>query len=110
MALHTQSTSVSIPVVYGKIRIGGNIVDCHTSGSDNEYLHIIMTLSEGPIEGIETIYFDDKPSNDFGSLVYYELYNGDGNQELCTTYRAAKASWNDYMRYTAYLYIRLDKK
>ena len=104
---NTRSTEEVIPVIYGRYRVGGNQVYASSTGSNNEYLHIIMGISEGPIEALETIYLDDKPSSDYGGLVYYEFFNGDGNQGLCTSLQAADPNWGDYMRYTAYLYLRL---
>ena len=55
------------------------------TGTDNEYLHMVITLSEGPIEGVEAVYLDEKLSTDFGDKVYYEFFNGSGLQGVCTT-------------------------
>ena len=105
---NTQSSDEPIPILYGRHRVGGNMVYRSSTGENNKFIHTIMTLSEGPIEGIETLYLDDKPSTDYGGLVYYEFFNGDGNQGVCTTLQAADPAWNDNMRWTAYLYVRLE--
>lgn len=105
---NTQSPEEVLPVLYGRHRIGGNVVYINSTGENNKYLHLILTLSEGPIEGIETIYLDDKPISDYGGLVYYEFFNGAGDQGLCTTLQNHDANWADYMRWTAYLYLRLE--
>lgn len=104
---NTRSADEPLPVVYGRFRVGGNIVYMSSTGTDNEYLHMVITISEGPIEGIEAVYLNEKPSTDFGDKVYYEFFNGSGTQGVCATLQAADLNWNDPMRWTAYLYIRL---
>ena len=58
----------SIPVIYGKRKVGGNIVFLETSGTDNEYLYMIFALAEGQCESCESIYIDDKLVTWSGSL------------------------------------------
>lgn len=104
---NTRSSEEALPVLYGRHRIGGNQVYISSTGANNELLHMIMTLSEGPIEGIETIYLDDKPLSDYGGNAAYEFFNGAGDQPLCQTLRDYDSNWYDHMRYTSYLYVRL---
>lgn len=101
--VNTQSTDAVIPVVYGRHRVGGNRVYVNSTGSDNDTVHMIVTLSEGPIEGVESIYLGDKEISTFGSLAYYEFYSGTGTQ----VHGAADGKWADNLRFTAYLYIKL---
>ncbi|SMO62025.1 Putative phage tail protein [Balnearium lithotrophicum] len=58
---NTRSTQSQIPVVYGRCRVGINWIWAATSGNNNEYLYIVGTLSEGPIEKVEEIWLDGKP-------------------------------------------------
>lgn len=67
--VNTRSANEVLPVLYGRHRVGGNQVYPIATGENNKYLHIVQTLSEGPIEGIEQIYLDDKPITEYGSLV-----------------------------------------
>lgn len=106
--VNTRSAEEVLPVLYGRHRIGGNQVYVHATGENNKFLHIIQTISEGPIEGIEQVYLDDKPASEYGSLVYYEFFNGAGNQGICTTLQGVDPDWDDYLRWTSYLYIRLE--
>lgn len=105
--LNARSSEEPVRVVYGKHRVGGNQVYLNARGENNEYLDVILTLSEGPIESVEKIQFDDRDIADFGSDAYYEFFNGAGNQSLCATLQSVDPNWNDYMRWTAYLYLRL---
>ena len=66
--LNKISANSPIPVVYGKRKIGGNMVFCETSGTDNEYLYMIFTLAEGQCESCEKIYIDDKEVTWSGAL------------------------------------------
>ncbi len=60
----------SIPVIYGKRKVGGNIVFLETSGTDNEYLYMIFALAEGVCESCESIYIDDKLVTWSGTLTH----------------------------------------
>jgi hypothetical protein len=51
--------SENIPVVYGFRQVGG-IITFATTGSDrNRYLWVAYALSEGPVEGIHSLFIDD---------------------------------------------------
>jgi len=55
------SSNASVPIIYGKRKVGGVAVFLETSGSStNEYLFMILALCEGGVESCESIYIDDK--------------------------------------------------
>ena len=54
------SSNASLSVIYGQRKVGGTAVFIETSGTDNEYLYMIMALCEGGVESCESIYIDDK--------------------------------------------------
>jgi len=56
--LNRIDTKSRIPLVYGKCRVGGNIVYRATRGSDNKELYQAYSLSEGQISEVIDIYFD----------------------------------------------------
>jgi hypothetical protein len=47
-------------IVYGKTRVSGTIVYLSTTGTKNEYLHIVLTLAGHEVEAIDEIYFNDE--------------------------------------------------
>jgi hypothetical protein len=102
-----------IPLLYGRTRVGINKAYIGTSGADNKYLHIIGLLGEGTINGIaqtgsvDQVFLDDLLYTSFGSLVHYEIFTGTPNQSVCATLHAALTGWNDPLRHTAYIYVRL---
>lgn len=112
--VNISSIESPVPIVYGTCRLGGNIVYRGVSGSNNRYLNIVMTFSEGPVEGIaqddtgDKIWLDDKRIQEYpSSLYYYEFYTGTPNQTVCSALQQQDSNWDDALRYTAYLYIRL---
>jgi hypothetical protein len=46
--------------VYGKCRVSGTIVYLSTTGTKNEYLHIVLTLAGHEVEAIDEVYFNDE--------------------------------------------------
>ena len=67
------SSNASLPIIYGKRKVGGVAVFMETSGTDNTYLYMIMALCEGGVESCEKIYIDDK-------LVTWSGALGDGTE------------------------------
>jgi len=66
--LNKVSANASIPIIYGTRKVGGNVVFMETSGADNEFLYIIMVLSEGEIDDVSTIYVNDNAVTWSGDL------------------------------------------
>ena len=129
--LNKISANSPIPVVYGQRKIGGNMVFCETSGTDNEFLFMIFTLAEGQCESCEKIYIDDKEvtwsgaltdgtertvgsgdSNfykDSASLISVTWYDGDDDQTYNTTV-GALSSWTSNHRLRGISYLALKFK
>ncbi len=112
--VNTSSTGSKKPLLYGYCRVGGNRAYAGTTGSDNQYVHLIYTLGEGPIngwhqvDGVDQLFLDGKLWTDWGSdYVHYELFTGTADQTVCATLNAAIPEWTDCYQYTAYLYLRL---
>ena len=57
--VNKQGTNLTIPVIYGTRRVGGSRVFVSTEGENNKYLHIVLAIAEGEIEGYTEIYCDD---------------------------------------------------
>ena len=47
-------------IVYGKCRVSGTIVYLSTTGTKNEFLHIVVTLAGHEIQAIDEVYFNDE--------------------------------------------------
>lgn len=111
---NTCDVAATIPVVYGRQRIGINRVFLSVDGADNKIMHLVGVLCEGEIEGIATVggvqqvYLGDKLWTEYGSLVYFELFTGTSTQNVCSTLHSAVPEWTDPLRYTAYIYVKLE--
>jgi len=55
-----KESSPTQKIVYGKTRVGGSIVFVDITGTDNEYLHLLICFASHEVEDIEKIYFNDK--------------------------------------------------
>lgn len=88
-----------VPIVYGTHLVGGNVISYHTeSRGENNYLHVLLALAEGEIDGIcckdnissvctpeyinsfirsPEIYVDDQPIENYDGVSY--LYRNGTN-------------------------------
>lgn len=85
-------------IVYGKVRKGGTITYLETSGTNNKYLHMFITLAGHEVEAIDEIYLNDEvvgftgggstggfvdPSYGWGNNnVYIWKFTGASNQDI----------------------------
>ena len=129
--VNKQSANAPIPVIYGTRKIGGIISFIETSGTDNEYLYMIFTLSEGTNTSCEKIWIDDKQvtwsgalthgtartvgsgdSNfykDSSSLITATWYDGRDDQTYDTT-TGALSSWTSNHRLRGISYLAMKFK
>ena len=47
-------------IVYGETRTSGTLVYISTTGTKNEYLHLVVTLAGHEVEEISDVYFNDE--------------------------------------------------
>lgn len=112
--INTTSSMIPARLIYGRTRVGINRVYMGVSGTDNKYLHIIGVIGEGPVNGIaktggvDQLFLNEKLYTEYSGLVYYEFFTGTSTQTVCTTLQNAISEWNDPLRYTAYIYLRLE--
>lgn len=57
-------------ILLGETRVGGIWAYANTTGSKNQFLHLVLLIGEGPIEGLETIYFGEE-------IVTFDAVTGD---------------------------------
>jgi len=103
-------TTQAIPIVYGKRKVGINIVHIHTSGTDNSYLWMVGAICEGEIESIDNIYVDDLLYTDpkySGHISVWE-HLGSATQTVDVNLSSADPNWtvNHRLRGVAYIVIR----
>ncbi len=125
------SANSPIPIIYGQRKVGGVAAFIETSGTDNEYLYMIMALAEGICESCEQIYIDDKLVTwsgtlthgtertvhadddnfykDSASLISVTWYDGRDDQTYNTTV-GALSNWTSNHRLRGISYIALKIK
>jgi hypothetical protein len=109
-------------VAYGRSRVSGTIVYMSTTGSTNQYLHIVVALAGHEIEEIEEIYFNDElvplsgntPTGFYAGVARVNKHLGESTQladsDLVTdTASLTDGRWTSDHKLSgiAYVYVRL---
>ena len=109
--INSQSNVDPIPVIYGRRRVGGTRVFIEVSGSSNEYLHLVLVLSEGPVTAIDNVYLDDVLSTDakFTGLLTVTKHLGTPGEGADAALTADVPKWTSVCKLSncAYLYVKL---
>lgn len=109
--INSQSNVDPIGVIYGRRRVGGTRVFIEVSGANNEYLHVVLVLAEGPVAAIDNVYLDDVLSTDskFAGLLTISKHLGTPGQVADAALTAAVPKWTSVCTLSncAYLYVQL---
>jgi hypothetical protein len=109
--INSQSNVDPIPVIYGRRRVGGTRVFIEVSGSSNEYLHLVLVLSEGAVTAIDNVYLDDVLSTDakFTGLLTVTKHLGTPGEAADAALTADVPKWTSDCKLSncAYLYVKL---
>lgn len=109
--INSQSNVDPIGVIYGRRRVGGTRVFIEVSGANNEYLHVVLVLAEGPVAAIDNVYLDDVLSTDpkFAGLLTISKHLGTPGQVADAALTAAVPKWTSACTLSncAYLYVQL---
>jgi len=109
--INSQSNVDPIPVLYGRRRVGGTRVFIEVSGASNEYLHVVIVLSEGPVTAIENVYLDDVLSTNakFAGLVTINKHLGTPGEVADAALSSEVPKWTSDCKLAncAYLYVKL---
>jgi hypothetical protein len=110
-------------IVYGETRVSGVVVYMSTTGTKNEYLHLVIALAGHEVEEIGDVYFNDELALTGGGSAaqgrftgYADIYKklGSDTQTVETNLETATSGltngkWtsNHRLRGIAYVYVRL---
>ena len=118
----TREAAQSRKIVYGRARIGGNIVYLESTGTDNKYLWLVIAVAGHEIDAYESVWFNDKKIWDGGSYVgswgsYVDIgfYKGDqttadnSSQRGSASLVSNSSKWTDNHKLldTAYMVVKL---
>lgn len=97
--------------VYGRARIGGTLAYAGSSGTQNEYIHLVVPMTHGEIDAYEDIYLNDLLSTDtrFSGLVRMNTHLGTSSQVADSDLDSETTDWTSAhrLRGIGYLYSRL---
>ncbi len=95
--------------VYGTCRVSGQLAYAESSGSKNEFLHLIVILASHPVASFQKVYLDDKPIEDYGTNASYKLFNGTQTTACAEMIAASAGKWtaNHILKGCAYIYLQL---
>ena len=118
----TREAAHSRKIIYGRARIGGNVVYLESTGDDNKYLWLVTAIAGHEIDGYEEVWFNDKKIWDGGSYVgnwgsYVDIgfYKGDqtsadnASQRGTASLVSNSTKWTDNHKLldTAYIVVKL---
>ena len=105
-------------IVYGKMRVGGQVVFISNSGDDNKYLHMAIAFASHEIQSYDEIWFNDKKvwtssggfQDDWGTYVTIDRKTGTDGQAASTDLVNANVLWtsNHKLSGIAYVAFRLE--
>lgn len=104
-------------VIYGRRRVGGVITFLDVTGTDNEFLHTVITLACHEVDAIEKMYFDGveipldgsgDATGDFVDFAHAKFNLGDPDQAAFSGLVADSSNWttNHRQRNKAGAYVR----
>ena len=112
----TREAAHSRKIVYGRARIGGNIVYLESTGTDNKYLWLVIAVAGHEIDAYESVWFNDEKIyngtnylNNWGNVVNISFYKGDQTTADSALVSASNSKWtaNHKLLDTAYMVVKL---
>jgi len=67
-SITTRDAAHSRKIVYGRARIGGNIVYLESSGTDRKFLYLVIVVAAHEIDAYESVFFNDEKVWDGGTF------------------------------------------
>lgn len=114
-----KSATAPRQLIFGRVRTGGVLVYAETSGTNNEFLNLVIALAGHEVEEIGDIYFDDvvvplssnAATGTYASYAWVYKHLGTAAQtvdtDLQTAVTATNWSNNHRLRGIAYIYVKL---
>ena len=109
----TREPASSRKIIYGKMRVGGQVVFLSHSGDDNKYLNLAIVFATHEIQAFNQIWFNDKKIwtasggfvGDWGTYVTIDRKFGTSGQTASTLLTDANALWTTDHKLSGIAYI-----
>jgi len=113
-SITTREAAQSRKIVYGRARIGGNIVYLESTGTDNKYLWLVVAVAGHEIDAFEEVWFNDiriwngSFTGVWGQYVSIGFHKGD-QTTADSALNSASTKWtsNHKLLDTAYMVVKL---
>ena len=113
-SITTREAAHSRKIVYGRARIGGNIVYLESTGADNKYLWLVIAVAGHEIDAFEEVWFNDVKIWDgsfvgsWGNYVSIGFHKGDQTtSDSALTAASTKWTSDHKLLDTAYMVVKL---
>jgi len=113
-SITTREAAHSRKIVYGRARIGGNIVYLESTGADNKYLWLVIAVAGHEIDAFEEVWFNDVKIWDggfvgsWGNYVSIGFHKGDQTtSDSALTAASTKWTSDHKLLDTAYMAVKL---
>jgi len=108
-----KSPTASVKMLYGETVVSGVLVYSGVSGTNNEFLHLVLTLAGHEVDEIGTVFFDSKAEfhEDISPYVSIARFNGGENQIANPLLLTDFGEWTEShrLRGLAYVHIRIER-
>ena len=109
----TREPANSRKIIYGRMRVGGQVVFISHSGDDNKYLHMAIAFATHEIQAYDEIWFNDNKiwtasggfQGDWGTYVTIDRKFGTAGQTASTQLTGANALWTSDHKLSGIAYI-----
>ena len=61
----TSDIGTPIPIVYGRHKVAGNIINAYVESGENDTLNMLIALCEGPVNSVSNVKLNGAPIEDF---------------------------------------------
>ena len=102
--VNKSSASASIPIVYGRMRVGGTRVYLSSRGDKNKYLYSVLVQCEGEVQSVQGVTISDKASSKFGSKLVYTAHLGLDNDSADSRFVSELGDWTNEHRLQGIVY------
>lgn len=109
----TREPAGSRKLIYGKMRVGGQVVFISNTGNDNKYLHMAIVFASHEIQAYDEIWFNDKKiwtltggfQGDWGTYVTIDRKFGTATQAASSDLTSANVRWTSDHKLSGMAYI-----
>ncbi len=109
----TREPASSRKIIYGRMRVGGQVVFISHSGDDNKYLHMAIAFATHEIQAYDEIWFNDNKiwtasggfQGDWGTYVTIDRKFGTAGQAASTQLTNANVRWTSDHKLSGIAYI-----